>query len=79
MMLQVMLADQDVIERRQAVEMVEEGGYTVVGQAGSQPEAWEQVEKLWPEVVIADTSGNGIDGSYTEVEGTSIEPPSQGL
>ncbi|MEQ7050744.1 response regulator [Paenibacillaceae sp. P-4] len=61
-MLRVMLADQDVIERRQAVQMVEEGGYTVVGQAGSQPEAWEQVEKLWPEVVIADTSGFGIDG-----------------
>lgn len=62
MMLRVMLADQDVNERRQAVQMVEEGGYTVVGQAGSQPEAWEQLEKLWPEVIIADTSGNGVDG-----------------
>ena len=78
-MLRVMLADQDVVGRRQAVEMVEERGCTVIGQAGSQPEAWEQVEKLWPEVIIADTSGNGIDGSYTEVEGTSIEPTSQGL
>ncbi|SYX86932.1 helix-turn-helix domain-containing protein [Paenibacillus alvei] len=61
-MLRVMLADQDVIERRQAVEIVEESGCTVVGQAGSQPEAWEQLEKLWPEVIIADTSGNGVDG-----------------
>ncbi|WP_302621945.1 hypothetical protein [Paenibacillus sp. KS1] len=34
-MLRVMLADQDVIERRQAVQMVEEGGYTVVGQVGA--------------------------------------------
>ncbi|EPY08510.1 AraC family transcriptional regulator [Paenibacillus alvei TS-15] len=61
-MLRVMLADQDVIERRQAVEIVEESGCTVVGQAGSQPEAWEQLEKLWPDVIIADTSRNGVDG-----------------
>lgn len=61
-MLRVMLADQDAIERRQAVEILEESGCAVVGQAGSQPEAWEQLEKLWPEVIIADTSENGVDG-----------------
>jgi response regulator NasT len=58
----IVIAEDEAIIRLDLREMLEEEGYTVVGEAGRGDQAVELVRDLKPDVVILDVKMPGMDG-----------------
>lgn len=61
-MTSIVIAEDEAIIRLDLREMLEEEGYTVVGEAGRGDQAVELVRDLKPDVVILDVKMPGMDG-----------------
>jgi two-component system, response regulator PdtaR len=60
--LRVLVAEDEALIRMDLVEMLEEDGYTVVGQAGDGQRAVELAHELRPDLVIMDVKMPVLDG-----------------
>jgi AmiR/NasT family two-component response regulator len=58
----VVVAEDEALIRLDLVEMLDEGGYEVVGQAGDGERAVELVEQLRPDLVVLDVKMPKLDG-----------------
>jgi two-component system, response regulator PdtaR len=58
----VVVAEDEALIRLDLVEMLDEGGYEVVGQAGDGERAVELVEQLRPDLVVLDEKMPKLDG-----------------
>lgn len=61
-MTSIVIAEDEAIIRLDLRELLEEEGYTVVGEAGRGDQAVELVRSLRPDVVILDVKMPGMDG-----------------
>ena len=61
-MTTIVIAEDEAIIRLDLREMLEEEGYSVVGEAGRGDQAVELVRNLKPDVVILDVKMPGMDG-----------------
>ncbi len=62
MVLRIVVAEDEALIRMDLVEMLAEEGYAVVGQAHDGATALELVERLQPDVLLADVAMPGLDG-----------------
>jgi len=60
--LRIVVAEDEALIRMDLVEMLAEEGYAVVGQAHDGATALELVERLQPDVLLADVAMPGLDG-----------------
>jgi two-component system chemotaxis response regulator CheY len=58
----ILVAEDSLIVRRLVVEMLADGGHTVVGEVGSGTEAIERYRELAPDLVVLDVNMPGCDG-----------------
>jgi two-component system chemotaxis response regulator CheY len=58
----ILVAEDSLIVRRLVVEMLADGGHTVVGDVGSGTEAIERYRELEPDLVVLDVNMPGCDG-----------------
>ena len=60
--LRILVAEDEAVIRMDLVEMLGEEGYEVVGQAPDGLTALDLVERLQPDVLLADVAMPGLDG-----------------
>jgi response regulator NasT len=60
--VRVLIADDAAIVRKVMVEMLEQAGHTVVGQAGAGEDAVRLYDDLRPDVAVLDVNMPGLDG-----------------
>jgi CheY-like chemotaxis protein len=68
----ILVAEDSLIVRRLVVEMLADGGHTVVGEVGSGTEAIERYRELEPDLVVLDVNMPGCDG-FTAAESILAE------
>ena len=68
----ILVAEDSLIVRRLVVEMLSDGGHTVVGEVGSGTEAIERYRELAPDLVVLDVNMPGCDG-FTAAESILAE------
>src|SRR5512132_1992613 len=61
-MARVLVAEDEILSRVDIVETLEEGGHTVVGEAGDGEQAVQLARELAPELVIMDVKMPKLDG-----------------
>ena len=70
----ILVAEDETIIRMDLVEMLEEAGYEVVGQASNGQEAIEMAQKLKPDLAILDVKMPVLDGISAAEEIIAIAP-----
>ncbi len=70
----ILVAEDETIIRMDLVEMLEEAGYEVVGQASNGQEAIDLVRQLMPDLAILDVKMPVLDGISAAEEIISIAP-----
>jgi response regulator NasT len=74
--IRVLIAEDEALIRLDLKEMLEEEGYTVVGEAGDGQQAVEQARELRPDLVILDIQMPVLDGlsAAEQIAGARIAP-----
>lgn len=62
MQISVLVVDDEPIIRFDLVELLEEAGYEVIGQAGNGEDALELTHRLRPSLIVMDVDMPGLDG-----------------
>jgi two-component system response regulator YesN len=63
-MYQVLVAEDEMWIRRAIMEMVDRAGFQTVAEASNGEEAWNQIQEVWPTIVITDIMMPQKDGLW---------------